>query len=312
VPASRPPLSVVIPTHDTREITLRCLRSLAPWLESGVEVVLVDDGSRDETSVAVRAGFPEAVVLRSEEARGFTAAANEGMAVARGGLLLLLNSDTEVDAPTLPHLYAAFEADPRLGAAGASLTNLDGSPQWSGGKEPTLPWLFALTSGLGGGLGRLPGYRLVRPLDARARGSVDWVTGAAMAVRREAWQAVGPMDTRYRFYAQDLDFCLSLRDAGWHVVLASEFHVMHLGGATIGQRSGAAQSANPALLWADLLTWAEKRHGGPWARSALRWMRLGGGLRVVARALVRPTTGRKTRSAWDRETAAFRSARQHL
>lgn len=291
---------------------MRCLRSLAPWLESGVEVVLVDDGSRDETSAAVRAGFPEAVVLHSEEARGFTAAANEGMAVARGRLLLLLNSDTEVDAATLPRLYAAFESDPRLGAAGASLTNPDGSPQWSGGREPTVPWLFALTSGLGGGLGRLPGYRLVRPLDAGARGSVDWVTGAAMAVRREAWQAVGPLDTRYRFYAQDLDFCLSLRDAGWHVALASEFHVMHLGGATIGQRSGAAQSAHPALLWADLLTWAKKRHGGRWARSARRWMRLGAGLRVMGRALVRPTLGRKARSAWDRETAAFRSARQHL
>ena len=94
----------------------------------------------------------------------------------------------------------------------------------------SLSWLFLLTSGLGRALGRLPGYRLVRPLDAEARSAVDWVTGAALAIRREAWEAVGPLDGRYRFYAQDLDFCLSLRDAGWHVALAKGFRVMHLGG----------------------------------------------------------------------------------
>jgi GT2 family glycosyltransferase len=173
-----------------------------------------------------------------------------------------LNSDTEVEARTLPRLFAAFDSDPRLGAAGAVLLNPGGSSQWSGGPQPTLLWLFLLTSGLGSALGRLPGYRRLRPLDAETRPRVDWVTGAAMAIRHGAWEAVGPMDTGYRFYAQDLDFCLRLRDAGWHVAIAPGFRVMHLGGATIGRRSGASGSAHPGLLWADLLTWAEKRHGG--------------------------------------------------
>jgi hypothetical protein len=302
----------VIPTHDTREITSRCLTSLEPWAAEGAEIVLVDDGSRDGTAEAVRERFPAVRVLGSADARGFTSSANEGMAAARGELLLLLNSDTEVDAATLPRLFAAFENDPRLGAAGAVLTNPDGSPQWSGGPEPTLSWLFFLTSGLGGALGRLPGYRLVRPLDAEARGAVDWVTGAAIAIRREAWEAVGPMDARYRFYAQDLDFCLTLRDAGWRVAVATGFRVMHLGGATIAQHSGAAQNANPALLWADLLTWAAKRHGEGWARSARRWMRLGGRLRLLARAARRTVVPRDHRLRWEAETAAFRSATRQL
>ena len=59
---------------------------------------------------------------------------------------------------------------------------------------------------------------------------------SALGIRREAWEAVGPLDVRYRFYAQDLDFCLSLRDAGWRVAVATGFRVMHLGGATIAQR----------------------------------------------------------------------------
>jgi N-acetylglucosaminyl-diphospho-decaprenol L-rhamnosyltransferase len=310
--AVRPRLSVVVPTHDTREITLRCLAALAPWAAEGAEVVLVDDGSRDGTSEAASERFPAVRVLRAFEARGFTASANEGLAAARGELLLLLNSDTEVDAATLPRLFSAFAADARLGAAGAVLTNPDGSPQWSGGAEPTLSWLFVLASGLGGVLARLPGYRRLRPIDAEVRGSVDWVTGAAMAIRREAWQAVGPMDMRYRFYAQDLDFCLSLRDAGWRVTLAPGFRVMHLGGATIGQRAGAAQGANPALLWADLLTWAEKRHGKPWSGTARRQMLLGSGLRLLVRRAVRLFVPEHRRKQWDRETAGFRAARQAI
>ncbi|HEY6554369.1 MAG TPA: glycosyltransferase family 2 protein [Vicinamibacteria bacterium] len=310
--SSRPSLSVVVPTHDTLELTVRCLHCLAPWLEDGAEVILVDDGSRDGTADVVQARFPAVRVLRSVEARGFTAAANDGLAAARGELLLLLNSDTEVDSETLGRLYAAFDSDPKLGAAGAVLTNPDGSPQWSGGPEPGHLWLFLQASGLGGALHRLPGYRFLRPLDAEARGPVDWVTGAAIAIRREAWAAVGPLDDRYRFYAQDLDFCLSLRDAGWHVALAPGFRVMHVGGATIAKRSGAAQSANPALLWADLLTWGEKRHGARWAHAARRRMRFGSAIRLLARRITRLTLPRGQRPAWDRDTAVFRSAREQL
>ena len=311
-PAGRPRLSVVVPTHGTRDITLRCLAALEPWAADGAEIVLVDDGSGDRTAEAVHDRFPAARLLVSAEARGFTVSANEGLAAARGELLLLLNSDTEVEAATLPRLFAAFDSDPKLGAAGGVLLNSDGSPQWSGGREPTLLWLFLLTSGLGAALGRLPGYRRLRPLDAESRTSVDWVTGAAMAIRREAWDTVGPMDTRYRFYAQDLDFCSSLRDAGWLVAIAAGFRVMHLGGATIGRRSGASGSAHPGLLWADLLTWAAKRRGGDWARTARRWMRLGSGLRLLGRWSARFSVPQEHRADWDRGTTAFREARQAL
>jgi GT2 family glycosyltransferase len=310
--AIRPRLSVVVPTHDTREITLRCLGALAPWMAEGAEVVLVDDGSRDGTGDAVSERFPGVRVLRASVARGFTASANEGLAAARGELLLLLNSDTEVEAATLPRLFAAFAADNRLGAAGAVLTNPDGSPQWSGGAEPTHPWLFVLASGLGGVLAGLPFYRRLRPIDAEVRGPVDWVTGAAMAIRREAWEAVGPMDDRYRFYAQDLDFCLSLRDAGFRVAIAPGFRVMHLGGATIGQREGAARSANPALLWSDLLTWAQKRKGDRWARTARRLMVLGSSLRLLGRRALRFGLAPARRESWDRDTAVFRGAREAI
>jgi hypothetical protein len=166
--------------------------------------------------------------------------------------------------------------------AGAALHYPDGSPQWSGGREPSLLWLFGLASGLPALLARVPGYRALRPVSGGAGGAVDWVTGAAMAIRRATWQAVGPLDTRFRFYAQDLDFCLRAKDSGWKVALVPAFRVMHIGGATIGQRMGGSRqhAADGGLLSTDLVTWAEQRHGRAWAAHARRLMKMGALLRL--------------------------------
>src|SRR4051812_39236401 len=234
-----PPLSIVVPTHDTREITLRCLDSLFASPLAGMEVILVDDASRDGTAEAVRERYPEVTVLRHEEPRRFTRSANEGLARARGELLLLLNSDTEVAPGALARLAALFSEEPRLGIAGALLHYPDGSPQWSGGREPSLAWFFALASGLPALLAHLPFYRRARPLAPDAPLAVDWVTGAAMAFRRQVWEAAGPLDEGFRFYAQDLDFCLRARRAGWEAQVRPDFPVLHHHGATIGRDPGA-------------------------------------------------------------------------
>lgn len=299
---------MVIPSHDTRELTLRCLGSIDQAIGSGAEIVLVDDGSRDHTAEAVRERFPAVRVLRHDAPQGFTASANDGLRGASGDVLLLLNSDTEVD-DTLPRLVEAFADDPRLGIASPLLRNPDGSPQWSGGAAPTLAWLFLLASGLPTALAAVPGYRRLRPVRSDAGGRLDWVTGAAMAIRRQTWDEAGPLDPRFRFYAQDLDFCLRAKDAGWHVRLVAEAQVIHVGGATIGRRPGAARiGSHPGLLWTDLLLWAEKRHGRQWARAAARRLAIGARVRLIARAIVRLMLSPRRRAAWSRDTDVFRSA----
>jgi GT2 family glycosyltransferase len=162
----------VVPTRDTRELTLRCLASFLEADAAGAEAIVVDDGSLDGTTDAVSARFPQVLLLRHAEPRGFTAS---------GEVVLLLNSDTEMEPAALGPLLAAFDARPRLGAAGAALSFFDGRPQWSGGREPTPLWLFALASGLGRLPDRLPGYRRVRPLSAGPPRRGGGVRGAAMA-----------------------------------------------------------------------------------------------------------------------------------
>ena len=307
-----PPLSIVIPTHDTRELTLRCLESLHASPLAGMEVILVDDASRDGTAEVARELYPGVTVLRHEEPRRFTRSANEGLARARGGLLLLLNSDTEVLPGGLARLAGLFAEEPRLGIAGALLHYPDGSPQWSGGREPSLAWFFALSSGLPALLARMPLYRRAKPLDPDAPRSVDWVTGAAMAFRREVWEASGPLDEGYRFYAQDLDFCLRARRAGWDVQIRPDLPVLHHHGATIGRDPGARKRQQPELLWSDLLRWARKHRGRAWASRAEAALRTGARLRRLGHGLAGPFVSAEQRREWREEDGVFRDALKGL
>jgi N-acetylglucosaminyl-diphospho-decaprenol L-rhamnosyltransferase len=341
---SPPPLSVVVPSRNTRGLTLSCLGALEaaagarPQL-AAIEVVVVDDAGDDGTAEAVTARHPGARVLRLDRRLGFTGAANRGLAAAAGSVLLLLNSDAEVDrgGAGLAALLARFASEPRLGIAGAALRYPDGTPQWSGGGEPTAAWLFALASGLAEQLGRLPIYRRLRhpsgtggrslagPTGGRATGratrpeatgteEVAWVTGAAMAIRRTAWEQVGPLDERFELYSQDLDLCLRARDAGWRVAVLPEFQVIHHHGATIAAeagrpRPGGARGAQHAeLLWVDLLRWADKRGGPPAARRAARALAGGATLRLLGRRLRAPLLPAAERARFRAETATLARA----
>ena len=302
-------LAVVVPTHDTRDLTLRCVATLVPDEPDAPAIVVVDDGSTDGTAEAVGARWPAVHVLRLAPARGFTAAANHGLATAEGDLLLLLNSDTEVAPGALARLVAAFETHARLGAAGAALVSADGRPQWSGGREPTPWWLLVLASGVAPFAAWLPGYRRAKPLHP---GTVDWVTGAALAIRRTVWHEVGPLDERFRMYAQDLDWCVRAHDAGHDVAVLPDVRVVHLGGATIGRLAGSVGPAHPQLLWEDLVRWVAKRHGPAAVRRAVTALRVGSALRVVARAVATPFVPASARARWREDSAAYRRARAAL
>lgn len=203
----------------------------------------------------------------------------------------------------------AFRRAPKLGAAGAVLHYPGGSPQWSGGRDPSLLWLFGLSSGLPALLGRLPRWRRVKPVGA-VPGAVDWVTGAAVAIRRRAWEQTGPLDEGYLFYAQDLDLCSRLRRAGWTVEIVPGFRVLHHHGATIGKAAGSAGRQNPELLWSDLVRWGRLHRGEAWANRAARLLRTGAALRVLGRALATPFVPAQQRPAWrEGSRALLRAAR---
>ncbi|HKR65184.1 MAG TPA: glycosyltransferase [Thermoanaerobaculia bacterium] len=246
-------LSVIIPTFNTASMTLRCCRAVLADMPANTEVIVVDDGSRDETAELLAREVPAVRVVRLEVNRGFATAANAGGGVAGGRVVVLLNSDAIVERGALGAFVRAFENDPKLGVAGARLLNEDGTPQWSGGQTPTLAWMIGAVSGLGR-FAKV--FRRMKP----SVGDVDWVSGAAMAFRREVWDEVGPLSERFLFYCQDIDFCLEACERGWDVRIVEDARVTHGLGRTIGARND--------LKCADLLTWGEARYGRTWARFA--------------------------------------------
>jgi N-acetylglucosaminyl-diphospho-decaprenol L-rhamnosyltransferase len=301
--------SVVVPTRDTRALTLACLDSILSARQAAeVEVVLVDDAGRDGTADAVAARFPRVRVLRNRRPAGFTASVNRGLASVRGEILLLLNSDTEVNDDAWEILDRVFSQRRELGVVGAALHYPDGTPQWSGWRRPTPLWLFGLASGLPALLGRLPGLRAVHPVGGLGGREVEWVTGAAMAFRRAVWQQVGPFDEVFELYCQDLDFCIRSRRAGWEVAVVEDFRVLHHQGATVGRGAGTAGAQDPTLLWRELVRWSGKEGGAPRARRAARALAAGARLRLAARWIGGLFGTGSSRPAWRRESRAYRRA----
>ncbi len=275
-------ISVIIATRDTRALVTRCISSLLCAGLTADRIVVIDDGSTDGTTNWLRRQFPRMIVVRSAVSQGFTRAVNRGVLSApESDLLWLLNSDTEVEPGATGALRSAFVADPRLGIVGPALFHNDGRAQWSGGPEPGLAWLFGLASGLSAAFS---GRRLLRKPDRLHKRSVQWVPGAALAVRRATWEACGPLDERFELYAQDLDLCCSARACGWSVDLASSCRVIHDQGATVKHVLKTRGSQDPRRLCADLLRWAAKRRGAGWAQRA----RLALGAGIMARMMLRP------------------------
>lgn len=289
------PLSIVVPTRDTAELVLACVASVERGVEVEHELIVVDDGGIDDTAARLAAAHPAVRLLRRESSGGFSVAANAGIATSRGALVLLLNSDAELREPqALASLVRAFAESPRLGIAGATLLDPDGSPQWSGGRRPTARWMFALASGLPSVLPR-------RAPSGHRGGRMDWVTGAALAVRRAVLEEIGLLDEGFAFYGQDLDLCWRAGDAGWQVQLLPEVRVHHHRGATVGANPGRL-----AWLWGDLVRAIHLRAGAAAAWRAALALQLGAALRPLLGARAAPASRSELRAALASARAAAR------
>lgn len=235
--AETPPLAVAVVSHQTRDLLRACLASLAA--ESPAAVVVADTGSTDGTAGMVREELPAALLLADGGNPGFGAAANRAVAACTAPFVLLLNADTRVRPGALRALASYLADHPRAALAGPRLVNPDGSLQVS-----CFPFLgtFQLMlekTPLARVLARVPALRdrwlLCHSPHDRPR-EVPWVLGAAMAIRREAFDQVGGFDPSFFMYSEEIDLCWRLQEAGWEVHFAPAATVEHVGGASTSQR----------------------------------------------------------------------------
>jgi hypothetical protein len=223
----RPVLSIVILTWNSRALLERCLAAL-PAAVGGVatEVIVVDNGSTDGTAAALAARDDVRVVPNAWN-RGVAPARNQGLRLARGDFLALLDVDTVARPGAFAVLVEALRAAPRIGLVGPRLVGADGTLQYSCRRFPTivdkalrrLParWGRAITDDVE-----------LRDWDHASARSVDYVIGACQVIRRSALAEVGLLDERIFYGPEDVDLCLRLHRAGWDVVYEPRAEVMHL------------------------------------------------------------------------------------
>ena len=220
----KPMVSIVIPAHNKVNVTYACLSALIlAHNRASFEVILVDDGSTDETS-AIEELVSGIKVVRNIEPQRFIRACNAGAAVARGTYVALLNNDTEPTVGWLDELIAAFERFENVGLAGSKLLYPDGKLQEAGG----IVW----------GNGNPWNYgKRDNPWESRfcyAR-QADYLSGAAMLTTLVIWNELSGLSSYLEpMYFEDTDFAFKVRDAGYSTWFVPSSIVYHYEGLTSG------------------------------------------------------------------------------
>jgi GT2 family glycosyltransferase len=224
---TKPVLSIVILTWDSRALLEACLAAVpAATGPLAAEVIVVDNGSRDDTA-SLLARRRELVVIRNPRNRGVAPARNQGLRAACGGFVALLDVDTVPAPGSLARLVAYLRAAPHVGLVGPKLVGADGRLQYSCRRFPTL--LDKLLRRLPERWGRAVTDDVeLRWWDHATPRAVDYVIGACQVIRRAALDEVGLLDERIFYGPEDVDLCLRLQRAGWGVVYVPEAVVMHL------------------------------------------------------------------------------------
>ncbi len=230
-------LSVIILNWNTRDLLEKCLHSLEcpqPGLE--FEVIVVDNASEDQSREMVRELFPQVRLLTNPMNIGFGAGNNTALPHAGGRYVLFLNSDTVVLEGALAALVGYADANPEVGILGPKLLNADGSLQYSCRRYPNLGTGFFRNTPLG----RLfPNNRfntdyLMTDWDHVTPREVEWVSGAALMMRRSLLDEIGSFDEDFYMYCEDVDLCWRANHAPrqeatyWRVAYFPDSVIYHL------------------------------------------------------------------------------------
>jgi len=268
---STPEVSVVIVNWNTRDLLKGCLASIAAETRSAHEVIVVDNASHDGSAEMVRAEFPAARLIANADNRGFAGANNQGLAVARGRHVLLLNPDTVVLDGAVDRMLAWLAGQADIGCVGCQVLEAPGVIQQTCFADPTPLNLAIVELGLHRLGGRLRPFArpFYRGWDRTTERDVDVVSGMFMLVPRAVLEAVGPLDPAFFVYAEEADWCRRNRAAGWRCVFAPQAQILHLDGGS--KSTGQIRSKMYVQMQKSQLIYAAKHHGraGYWAVKGL-------------------------------------------
>jgi len=208
-------VAIVVVSYDSRGDLARSLPAL---VATGRQLIVVDNASKDGSAAFVREHFPDAGILQLDENVGYGAACNAGMRATAAPFVLMLNPDAWPLGDGVDSLLECARR-PEVGAVAPQLHGPDGTAQQTWVGFPTRWWTGrpAVTSA--------PSRRLRARVPDRG-----FLVGAALLVRREAFEQVGGFDSSFFMFFEEVDLCLRLERAGWRLAVCPEATFVHVGG----------------------------------------------------------------------------------
>lgn len=228
-----PVVSVVIPTYNPGKLLERCLASI-PGKKT--EIIVVDNGSKDESVRKAARRFPQARFIFLGRNTGFAFACNRGAELARGKVILFLNQDVEVIEKGYRRTLEFLLDDKRRGIATGKVTYPDGRPQETLRRFPGyLSFLFGRRTPLRKLFPQARWGRryMYKDLDTTLPQRIDVCTGMFMLVRTKVFRKLKGLDEGFFFYVEDMDFCKRSADAGWETWFVPHTLALHHVGENI-------------------------------------------------------------------------------
>jgi GT2 family glycosyltransferase len=229
-------LSILIVNYNTRELLRTCLASvIAETYGIDYEVIVVDNTSSDGSREMLRQEFPSVRTIYNEGNKGFAAANNQGIRIAGGRYILLLNSDTKILAGAIQSTVNFMDAHAESSIVGCRLLNADGSLQPSLMSFPTVWNLFTESFFLYliFQKSRLFGRYHMTHFNYATVCPVDVVKGAFMMIRQEVFERIGLFDESYFMYTEETDFCFRAKAAGVGIFFYPSASIIHYGSGSV-------------------------------------------------------------------------------
>ncbi|MEM3828974.1 MAG: glycosyltransferase family 2 protein [Conexivisphaerales archaeon] len=210
--STHPLVSVIIPTFNRRNDLLHCLRSLTESSYKNMEIIVVDNGSTDDTSEAVKRHYPNVRLIDLDKNTGVTGGRNAGARVAKGDFILFLDHDMVVDKEMVGTLISFMLNDENIGAIGPVIYYFN---------EPTKIWAAGTSINI------LTGKVSFNTRETNEAYFEVQVLPAAIMVRREILQKIGLFDETFFAVYEDTDFCFRIREAGYKVMCVLRAKAWH-------------------------------------------------------------------------------------
>ncbi len=282
-------LSIIIVNWNCLGFTAQCILSIQSIM-AGIdyEVIVVDNNSADAPCSSLRESYPWVKLILSDHNIGFGRANNLGVKSSTGQYLFFLNPDTVLRPDAAQRMLDVLKMEREVGATGCRLLNPDGTLQLS--SVQSFPTILNQLLAFEGLQKRFPGWSIwgKRPLyvpSSTSMDEVDVVSGAALMVKRSAFEEAGGFNKAYFMYAEEVDLCYSLWSNGWKVLHCSNAEIIHFGGqATKNREDGFVDAAMRNSVYHFL----SQKRGAAYARLYRLGMLASAGFRLIVLMLLSP------------------------